>query len=49
MSISFLFLLIATICWLLAAIPVAVPRISIGWLGLFFYGLSLLIGQGMLH
>jgi hypothetical protein len=38
-----LFIIIATICWFLAAYPPWNARVGIGWLGLFFYGLSILI------
>jgi len=43
MSISLLLLILAVICWFMAALPVPVPKISIGWLGMFLYGLSMLV------
>jgi hypothetical protein len=36
-------LLIAIICWFIAATGIPTGPVSVGWLGLFFYGLSLLI------
>lgn len=44
MGITLFLLILAVICWFLAAI--SYPKtglISLGWLGLFFYGLSLLL------
>lgn len=41
-----LLLIVATICWLFASITGFTNRpygTHIGWLGLFFYGLSLLV------
>lgn len=47
---SILLLIVAVICWLVAGIPgfitIAVGRVDFGWLGLFFFGLWLLIGGG---
>ena len=44
MDAHFIMIVIATICWFLAAIPLPWTNpIQLGWLGLFFYGLSLLI------
>jgi hypothetical protein len=44
MSAQFVMLVIATILWFLAAIPFPFNNpVSLGWLGMFFYGLSLLI------
>jgi len=40
----FILLVIATILWFLAAIPIPwASPISLGWLGLFFFGLSMVI------
>lgn len=43
MSIHLFLLVIATICWLLAAINVPSSRIQLGWLGMFCYGLSMIL------
>jgi hypothetical protein len=45
MSANLILLIIACICWFIAAIPAPMltSRINIGWLGMFFFGLSLLI------
>jgi hypothetical protein len=43
MSIALVFLLIAIILWIVAAAPVAVPYVNVGWLGLAFYGFSLIV------
>jgi hypothetical protein len=48
MSAGMILLVIAIICWIVAAInypPVSSGPVNIGWLGLFFYGLMLLIGK----
>ena len=47
MSAQLILLVIAIICWFLAAIP-AIPSspVSLGWLGMFFFGLHLVIGRG---
>jgi hypothetical protein len=50
---SVLLLVFAVICWLIAGIPgfiqVAVGRVDWGWLGLFFFGVWLLVaGAGQL-
>jgi hypothetical protein len=44
MNVTLVLLVLAVICWFLAAIefPKSSP-IAIGWLGVFFFGLSLLI------
>lgn len=45
MSPVLILLIIAIVCWFLAAIPLpwANNPVQLGWLGLFFYGLSLVI------
>jgi hypothetical protein len=43
MSISLLFLIIAFILFLLAAMGIAVPRVSLGWLGAAFATLAFLL------
>lgn len=45
MNVSIILLLVAVICWFLAAISVPSGRVSLGWLGMFFFGLSLLVGN----
>lgn len=40
---SQILLILAVICFALAAINISVQRISIGWLGMFFLGLSFLV------
>ena len=42
MSINLILLVLALICWFLAAISIP-SRVSLGWLGMFIYGLSLLL------
>lgn len=46
MSAVTILLIIALICWFLAAISTFLPAnnpVQLGWLGLFFWGLSQLI------
>jgi hypothetical protein len=43
MTIQLVLVLLAFVCTLLAAIGVPSSRIALGWLGLTFYFLSLLI------
>jgi hypothetical protein len=44
MSVTLILLIIAIVCWFLAAVPLPVASpIQLGWLGLFFYGLSQVI------
>lgn len=44
MSAVLILMVIAVICWFLAAIPFPqVQPLSLGWLGLFFWGLSQVI------
>lgn len=38
-------IIIAIVCWGLAALNVPVPRLNLTALGLFFFGLSLVIGR----
>ena len=44
MTTSKLLLLIAVICFILAAIGLSVGSLSIGWLGLAFFAASGLVG-----
>jgi len=43
MTLPLVFLVIAIICWVVAATPAPVPFVQLGWLGLAFYGLSLIV------
>ena len=44
MSAVLILLIIAIVCWFLAAIPLPFASpIQLGWLGMFFYGLTLII------
>jgi hypothetical protein len=43
-SIAMILVLLAVICWFLAAIGVPSTRINLTAAGLFFFGLSLLVG-----
>jgi hypothetical protein len=44
MSAVFILMIIAVICWFLAAIPFPQTQpFQLGWLGLFFAGLSFLL------
>ncbi len=46
MSAVLILLIVAIILWFLAAIPLPFAQpVQLGWLGLFFYGLSLVIGK----
>lgn len=47
MTLSTIFLIIALICFILAAFGVSVPRTNLGWLGLAFVTLSWLIAGGV--
>jgi len=38
-------IVLAVICWGLAAINVSVPKVNLTALGLFFFGLSILVGR----
>jgi len=45
-SAVLILLIIALVCWFLAAIPLPFANpIQLGWLGMFFYGLTILIGR----
>ena len=45
MSAALILIIIACICWFLAAVPIPWRSpVSLGWLGLFFYGLAAVIG-----
>lgn len=49
MSISLLLQIVALICLLLAACNVPTsPRVSVGWLGMFFWLLGALLAGGVL-
>lgn len=45
MSISMILVLIAVLCWFVAALNVPVPRINMTALGLVFFGASILVGR----
>lgn len=46
MSATLILMFIALICLFLAAIPLPFQNpIQLGWLGMFFWGLSLIIGR----
>jgi hypothetical protein len=46
MTAGMILLIIALICWFLAAVPLPwASPVQLGWLGMFFYGLTLLIGR----
>jgi hypothetical protein len=46
MTAGMILLIIALVCWFLAAIPLPWTNpIQLGWLGMFFYGLTLLVGR----
>lgn len=46
MSISIIFEIVALVCLICAAINVPVARVSLGWLGMCFWLLAVLIGGG---
>lgn len=43
MTLSYLFMIVAIVLLFLAALGVAAGRVSLGWLGMAFWGLSLVI------
>lgn len=46
MSAVLILLIVAIVCWFLAAIPLPwASPVQLGWLGMFFFGLSLVIGK----
>lgn len=48
MDAHFILLIVALILWFLAAIPLPAGwsnPVSLGWLGMFFWGLSQLVGR----
>ncbi len=46
MSAVLILLIIALVCWFLAAVPLPFASpIQLGWLGMFFWGLSLIVGK----
>lgn len=47
--LSFLLQIIAVICLFCAALNVAAPRVSLGWLGLALWLLSLMVSGVVLH
>lgn len=44
MTLAMIFVLIALICFICAAVGIPASRVAIGWVGLAFYMLSLLVG-----
>ena len=45
MSAITILLIVSTLCWFFAAIPLPWSNpVHLGWLGLFFYGITLLMG-----
>ncbi len=38
-------LIVALICWFIAAVPIPTGPVQVGWLGMFFAGLAFLIGR----
>lgn len=42
-TVTVVFLIVAIVLWLLAAIPAIPSPIAWGWLGMFFYGLSMVV------
>lgn len=45
MTVSLTLLSLAIILWFLAAIPFPSNPLSLGWLGMFFFGLHLIFGK----
>jgi len=45
MSLSVLFLIVAVILFIVAALGVNVPRVNLGWLGLAFFAGSFLVSS----
>jgi len=45
MSIPMILVLIAVLCWFLAALNVPVPRLNLTALGLVFFGASIIVGR----
>lgn len=43
MSLSFLFLIAAIVCFILQAIGVSTGKVSIGWIGMGFFAASFLV------
>jgi len=37
--------ILALVCFLLAAVQAPVPRVNLGWLGLFFWMLGILVAR----
>ena len=48
MTLSMILLVVALICFILAAFGVPVPRAQLGWLGLAFVTLASLLSGGVL-
>ena len=42
MGINLILLVLALICWFLAALNIP-SRVNLGWLGMFVYGLSMIL------
>lgn len=46
MTAGMILLIIALVCWFLAAVPLPFASpVQLGWLGMFFWGLTLLVGR----
>lgn len=46
MSAAFILLIIAIVLWFMAAIPFPYANpVQLGWMGMFFYGLSMIVGK----
>jgi len=46
MSLNVLLLILGLVCFVLAAFGVASPRVGLGWLGLAFWILAVILGGG---
>lgn len=44
MTVTTVLIIVAVVLWVLAALNVPCP-LSLGWLGMAFYGVSLLVGR----
>lgn len=45
MSTVTILLVLAIICWFIAAVPIPTGPVSVGWLGMVFWGVSMLVGH----
>jgi hypothetical protein len=46
MGAGTILLIIALVCWFLAAVPMPWQSpVQLGWLGMFFWGLTMLVGR----